>query len=110
VIVEAPVAGGWFAVDGSVVDEHLYCMAVFCFAILHEVLDDVSSQSCARGMGPIRAGERKQRTGGGPGRGFRPTAEGRSLYDIEIYAALLGANGCWRQESGAGEGGWQFPG
>ena len=39
-IVEAPVAGRRLGVDGAVVDERLYCAAVFCFAVLHEVFDD----------------------------------------------------------------------
>ena len=39
-IVESPVARGRFAVDGAVVDERLYCLSVFCFAVLHEVFDD----------------------------------------------------------------------
>ena len=35
--------------DGAVVDEGLYCLAVFCLAVLHEVLDDdVFPELCAR--------------------------------------------------------------
>jgi hypothetical protein len=49
VIVESPLARGWFAVDGAVVGERLYCLAVFCFAVLHEVLgDDVFPEFFAR--------------------------------------------------------------
>jgi len=44
-------------------------------------------------MDPIWAGERKQRTGTGPDRGFRRKAERRNLYDIrDLSGACMKAN------------------